>query len=352
MLRDATLRAFLELAGATVSAFNKNEMIVHLRNGSEVLFRTASEPDRLRGPSISWWFGDEAALCDVRAYEIMLGRLRQFGKMGYAWIATTPKGRNWVWQLFVQAPTASRRLYRATSADNVYLDPAVLEVWRGAYAGDFARQELGGEFVAFEGLIYPEFRREIHVSELLPERWRYTVAGVDWGYANPGVILVFAVDSDGRMFQVAEYYQRQRRVEEWVEIALQARRTWNIETFYCDPAEPDFIAAFRDAGLPAEEANHAVQAGLQAVKNRLVVQGDHSPRLMVHSSCVHTIAEFESYQWAQNRYGVKDQPLKANDHCMDALRYAVMGADYSLGESLEAARLRYAEPYRIGIGDF
>ncbi|MCZ7539728.1 MAG: phage terminase large subunit [Anaerolineae bacterium] len=327
MLRDATLRTFLDLSGPAVARFNRNEMTATMRNGSEVLFRTASEPDRLRGPSISWWFGDEAALCEYRTYEIMMGRLRQFGQLGYAWIATTPKGRNWVWQHFIQAEKPGRAIYRATSADNVYLDQAVLDIWRQTYSGDFAAQELGGEFVAFEGLIYPEFRREVHVATKLPAGFQYVIAGVDWGFANPGVVLVFGADGDGRMWQVAEHYQRQRRVEEWVGVAKQARDTWNIRTFYCDPSEPDYIRQFREAGLHAEQANNAVNTGLQAVKNRLVVQGDGRPRLTVSADCVYTIAEFESYQWAENRQGMKDQPVKANDHCMDALRYAVMGVD-------------------------
>ena len=77
----------------------------------------------------------------------------------------------------------------------------------------------------------------------------------------------------------------------------------------------------------ARRQGQQYNTGLQAVKNRLVVQGDGRPRLTVSADCVYTIAEFESYQWAENRQGMKDQPVKANDHCMDALRYAVMGVD-------------------------
>jgi len=345
MLRDATLRTFLEMAGETVRQFNKNEMSVTLANGSEVLFRTASEPDRLRGPSISWWFGDEAALCEYRAYEIMIGRLRQFGKLGYAWIATTPKGRNWVWQHFVQGARPGRKLFRATSQDNVYLDRAIIEAWRQTYSGDFALQELGGEFVAFEGLIYPEFRRELHVVGHTPERFAYTIAGVDWGFANPGVILPFGIDSDGRMWQMGEHYKRQRRIEDWVEVAKQVYRTWNTQTFYCDPAEPDYIQMFRDAGLPAEAANNTVTTGLQAVKSRLVMREDFKPRLVLTNDCVFTIAEYESYQWAENRYGIRDQPVKANDHAMDATRYAAMGIE--TGGFIDGA-LNYADDGGIG----
>jgi hypothetical protein len=67
--------------------------------------------------------------------------------------------------------------------------------------------------------------------------------------------------------------------------------------------------------------------GIQVVKNRLAVQGDGKPRLMVHVDAANTLADFEQYQWLENRDGLRDQPRKTNDHAMDALRYAAMGVD-------------------------
>jgi PBSX family phage terminase large subunit len=339
MLRDATLRTFLEVSGEAVKQFNRNEMTAKMQNGSEILFRTASDPDRLRGPSVSWFFMDEAALCLHRAYEIMIGRLRQFGVFGYAWMATTPKGRNWVWQKFVQNMTAGRKMFKAVSSDNVYLDKAVLEAWQQSYTGDFAKQELEAEFVSFEGLIYPEFTPEKHGTTIIPNQFTQVIAGVDWGYVHAGVILVLGLDGDGRAWVIEEHYQRQRRIEEWVSVAKEVRQTWGIKTFFCDPSEPDYIKAFRDAGLPAQAADNSVNSGLQRVKNRLVVQKDGRPRLMVHRSCVWLESEFQAYQWAVNRFGQRDMPLKANDHTLDALRYAVMGLDAGQKPlSVEASR--------------
>jgi PBSX family phage terminase large subunit len=340
MLRDATMRSFFEIAGDLVRDFNKNEYLVTLHNGSEVIFRTTSNPDRLRGPSISWWFGDEAALCEAITWKIMIGRLRQHGRRGYAWLATTPRGRNWVWKTFVQTQAEGRKIFKASSADNVYMDPEIVAAWRAEYVGDFALQELEGEFIAFEGLIYPEFRREVHVRAQMPDHFAYVVAGVDWGFANPGVILVIGVDSDDRLWLVEEHYQRQRLVADWTNVAKQVHDTWRPTRFYCDPSEPDNIKAFRDAGVQAIKANNTVTPGLQAVKNRLVVRADKKPRLFVSRAAVNTIAEFESYQWAENRHGMRDEPLKTNDHALDALRYAAMGIDRQ--QPIKAKTRRYA----------
>ena len=49
MLQDATLRTFFDIGGDLVTDYNKNEHRATMVNGSEVLFRSADNPDRLRG---------------------------------------------------------------------------------------------------------------------------------------------------------------------------------------------------------------------------------------------------------------------------------------------------------------
>ena len=113
MLRDATLRMFLDLAGPLIKDFHKSEMMATMVNGSEVLFRSADNPDRLRGPNLHWWAGDEGALYGKDVWPIMIGRLRAGGRAGHAWVTTTPKGRNWLYER--QSEIA---IFRARTRDN------------------------------------------------------------------------------------------------------------------------------------------------------------------------------------------------------------------------------------------
>jgi PBSX family phage terminase large subunit len=340
MLRDASIRTFFEIAGDLVTDWRKSENIAVLRNGSEILFRSADKPDTLRGPNLTYWWGDEAAYYQSDVWRVMIGRLRQYGAQGYAWVTTTPKGRNWLYREFVQQQRADYAIFNIRTTQNPFLDRAYVTGLQEAYTGDFARQELEGDFVAFEGLIYPEFNRDTHVTTEAAGQYAYYVAGVDWGYANPGVILVFGVDGDGRMTLVREEYQRQRRIEEWAALARALYDTFRIQTFYCDPAEPDFIEAFRNVGCPATQANNEVLPGIQAVKNRLVLRGDGRPRLRLSAEAVNTAVEFEQYAWMENRDGVRDAPKKTNDHALDALRYACMGIEEYTG-ALFAGALTY-----------
>lgn len=326
MMRDATLRTFQDVAGPAFRDFNKNEMLAKV-GGAEVLFRSADNPEHLRGPNLHWAYIDEAALCHESTWPIIMGRLRAGGKAGPCWVTSTPRGRNWLWREFVEQQRPDYQIFRAKTSDNPYLAEDFVRGLTDSYAGAFAAQELSGEFVAFEGLVYDGFDRLVHVTKAPDNLVRY-VAGVDWGYTNPAVILVLGMDSDGRAWIVEEFYQRRRLIGEVTAAAVEIASRYKVESWQCDPSEPANILEFVRAGLTARAANNDVRPGIQRVSARLAKQGDGRRRLYVTPGCANTIAEMESYVWAENKQtGLKDDPAKANDHSMDALRYAIMAVD-------------------------
>lgn len=332
MLRDATLRTFQLVAGDAIKAFHKSEMLATLRGGMEVMFRSADNPDRLRGPNISWLWIDEAGLCPEGTWEVAIGRLREGGRAGPAWVTGTPKGRHtWLYRTLPQMT-----LFRAATKDNPHLDPQFVASLEASYSGAFARQELLGEFVSFEGLVYDEFQRDRHITST-DGPWQRVLAGMDEGYTNPAVILVIGLDGDSRAHVLSEFYQRRTLQADVVGEAQRLCHVHGIETFIADPSAAGLIAEMRSAGLPVREADNAVFAGIQHVKGMLAVAGDGRPRLTVDPSCVQTIAEMESYVWKDGKAGARDEPEKVNDHAMDALRYALYtGAGSPSPESLIA----------------
>ena len=317
MLRDATFRSVQTVCGDVLRDFRASEFICRIGK-SEVLFRSADQPDRLRGPNLSGAWMDEGAMCPKGTWEIIIGRLREGGRAGPCWVTTTPKGRNW---LYERQPEMT--IYRTRTQDNPYLSPDFVRSLEASYTGKFARQELEGEFVGFEGLVYEEFDRGVHVHNG-EHTFVKVIAGVDEGYTNPAVILVLGIDGDGRAFVVEEFYQRRRLQGEVVAEAQRLQAQYHIEAFFADPSAAGLIADMRKAGLPVKPARNEVYPGIQAVKARLAVQGDGHTRLAIAPSCANTISEFESYCWKESRQGIKDEPEKVNDHAMDALRYATV----------------------------
>lgn len=338
MLQDASLRTLRDVAAGAVRAFNKSDMRLTFDNGSEVLLRSADAPDRLRGPNLSYAWLDEAALLRAEVWTIMLGRLRAFGQRGSIWATSTPRGRGWLYNAFVRDANADTYLVQAASADNVHLDPAVVAAWQTAYSGDLARQELEGIFVSYRGLVYDTFNPALHVLADAPATFSRAIAGVDFGYSNPGVMLVLLVDSDNRATLVHEAYETQRSTDAWLAVGQALHQQYGIERLYCDPAAPDAIQLFADGGLPAVPADHRVLPGIVAVQRRLVPDAAGVPGLRVHRSALNTLREFERYEWDA---GADARPVKRDDHAMDALRYAVMGLDAPPRKPLQASVGRY-----------
>jgi phage terminase large subunit len=326
MLDDATYRSFKQVAGAFLVDYNASKGLARMANGSEIIFRSTQDPDTLRGPSISYWHGDEAALSPAEVWSIMLGRLRQDGRQGYAWLTTTPKGKQWIYKIFAQTfvDDPDYRLIRVKTHANPFVSREWIEALEANYHGEYARQELYGEFVGWEGLIYPEFDRARHTTNTFPTHYEEVIAGVDWGFNNPGVIQVCGV-RDGVVYNIHEEYAARRGIDDWARIALQLRHSFGVSAFYCDPSEPAYIEKLREQGCKAHAANNSVLPGIQAIKRRL-----NSNTLLHYAGAVHTFAEYEAYQWARKGSESTEHPLKSNDHALDALRYAVMGIEHGM----------------------
>src|SRR5262249_18107414 len=159
MLADATLRMFLALAealGVVDPAEVKRSAppSMRLRTGAEVLFRSADEPDRLRGPNLSGVWLDEASLMSEDVFTVAIGRLREGGEQGWLSATFTPKGRqHWTFETFATG-RPNTALYRARTTDNPFLPPGFHDTGRGQYTSPLAAQELEGEFLDAGGLLF------------------------------------------------------------------------------------------------------------------------------------------------------------------------------------------------------
>lgn len=320
MLRDATQRTLLDLlrtVGIPYEHHKTENRITITPSGHEVIFRSLDNPDSVRGPNLEWIWNDEASLITREAWSIVKGRAR-VGDNPQAWATFTPKGRNWCWEEWERDATGDETdpthpLYRVKTTENPEL-PDDFAFTLG-YTGRFAEQELGGEFVAFEGVVYPMFSRPQHVRTVDVTDWTTTLA-VDVGTRNPTAILTGRKASDGRRHIEAEVYRRGMSSDEITDaIAAEADRT-KPEAIYLDPSANDYILALQRRGYPAVKANNDVIYGIGAVTTAF------ADGLTIDPSCVNLIAELESYHYPDNRTE-SDKPVKELDHAADALRYLI-----------------------------
>jgi PBSX family phage terminase large subunit len=311
MLRDIDWVEANKFLGESVKV-TKAEMAIDIPGGGRMLFRSADTPDRIRGISANCALIDEAGYCPAETYDIVMGRLS--GRPGLLRIVTTPRGRNWLYE-----KQSEMTVFKSSTFENKSLPAEYLEMVKSAYTGNFARQELYGDFVAFEGLVYPMFSRDIHVKTRKPEDFKTHWLGNDEGYANPSVILDVGIDNDGRMHVFREWYRRCQLQD----TVVAANKTWHDEIHphgvVVDSSAAGLIAALRDVNVYAVGHKGRVLDGIGKVQNMLAIAGDGKPRLTIDPSCIQTIAEIESYCWKEG----KDEPEKQNDHAMDTVRYIV-----------------------------
>lgn len=319
MLRDATQRTLLGLFDqlGVGYEFRKGENAVTIpASGHEIIFRSLDDPEKVRGPNLDWAWIDEASLVERMAWSIVIGRVR-VGAAPQAWATFTPKGRNWCWEVWERDGDTEHPLYRVRTDENPELPEGFAESL--GYAGAFADQELGGEFVVFEGLVYPMFSRAAHVRSVDCAGWEGTL-GVDAGVRNPSAIVTIRHAGDAR-HQEREVYRRGMGGDELkAAVRQEADRLGRcLRSIEIDPSAAGLIVDLRREGYPANKANTAVSDGIRAVTTAL------TDGMTVDPSCVNTIAEYESYAYPDGNRRDADTPVKQNDHALDAVRYSIVG---------------------------
>ena len=254
--------------------------------------------------------------------------------------------RHWILE---RAKVGSLHLFRSVHEDNpVLYDEAGNLTAQGertfatldALTGVRHKRLRLGIWATAEGAVYENFDASIHAQVRPFDEFKSWGLAIDEGYTNPAVILLIGIDSDDRWHIMREFYERgklqsavvhaagefadyvsvsskEALIASGIEEEEAAEQVLRLTTVAVDAAAAGLIADLANAGLPAQAAKGRVLDGIYAIQNRLKVAGDGQPRLTVDPSCVNTINEFESYIWKPE----KDQPVKQNDHAMDALRY-------------------------------
>jgi PBSX family phage terminase large subunit len=224
-----------------------------------------------------------------------------------------------------------------------------------------------GMWAAAEGMIYEAFDRARHVVDPAtlieegvtqadgrphPAGTKRCVGAADWGYTNPGVLHVYAVDGDGRMVLLHETYRTGHLIDWWTAKAAELDAFYGVEAWACDPSEPAYIEQFRAAGLAAVAGDNAIAAGIQRVQQRLATAPDGRPRLRFSGGALDqrdplldeqkrpcsVLEELPAYVWdTRPNAALKELPVDRDNHAADCARYAVGLVDASQGAMDDAA---------------
>lgn len=360
-LRITTYKTFLDMCPKELIVEHRvADAIVRVRSGegktSNIIFRGLDEPDKLRSLNLNAAYIDEASQVSEPAFTLLQTRLRG-PHIRRILLTTNPAGHDWIYGLFFKQDGFSKeaaklfKLIRAPSTENTFLPEGYVESMMSTFSQERIQREIMASFDAFEGMVYPEFRRDLHVIPpfQLDKQWpRYM--GMDHGYRNPAAAVWGAVDGDNNVYIYREFYEKEWLIEEIcrgkgskpgivplskgekLELAVidpstrAARNERNGEkvsdfTIYLEHMPVDF---------PLRVANNDVTVGIDRVKSYLKPQGDGKPKLYIFDTCPNLIEELTKYRYQElrsNQVGSrneKEAPRKHDDHLADAIRYLMM----------------------------
>jgi PBSX family phage terminase large subunit len=212
--------------------------------------------------------------------------------------------------------------------------------------GVMALRYREGEWVAYEGLVYP-FDPQKHIVKPfdIPKDWKRVIV-IDFGFDHPFVCQWWAVSPSDAWFLYREIYYSRRTVKTHSAQIKHYNEIDGIEPrIICDHDAED-QATLIENGLITQNAQKDRQSGQQAVfdkfeNNQIFFFEDctieRDTRLVMEKKPASTIEEFPSYIWTNK---AKEDMTKEKDDGMDSIRYGIYttlkssGLIYSTSSSL------------------
>lgn len=289
--------------------FSYTEFVYSFKNGSYIELVGLEDEGKARGPGRDILFINEANLIKKSLFDQLA--MRTTGKI----ILDLNPAESECW-CYILADKPENKKIHSTYLDNITNlsknQISYIESYRDAdpYMWEVFGLGLRGRTT---DMIYTHWK----ICDDLPMKGE-VFFGQDFGYNVPSA-LVLCEYYEGSIYCKQWIYQRKLTTNDLIEYYKELGVSKTIEIF-CDNAEPKTIEELQRAGYNAKEADKDVTEGIRKVKSM--------PLYITHDS-QDIVSEIKGYKWRTDQEGkpiqdkFKDEPVKLNDHAMDAIRYAV-----------------------------
>lgn len=337
--------------------WRKSDMEIEWDNGSRTLFSNLDDTENFKSLELDTVFIDEGAEVPDAVYDILLpGRLR--GKAGVSrngkaagrgWVTTNPGASGWLRRNFVDNQIPDHEWFHAPTWENVYNPTGYNEELARKYTGVWFKRFLEGDWMAFEGQVFPMFDRERHIlpADWSPDIKQYEILeGWDFGYVHPTAVVWIAAHRRGEYPPVvfADYEMQGGTPKLHAENVRAVRSRFflpdNIITSYGDPAAKatfqnsgsTFLEEYEKEGifLTPSEPNSWTRAMRLAshLENTMETSEGEFPCILFCPRVKRTVDSVLTARWKEEKApSGEDNPeriLKENDHLFDAMSYALI----------------------------
>jgi len=350
--RDIAYQMMLkELKTITVKAVESPSREITVRNlkgtTSLIQLRGWEAIETLRGQAFDMLIIDEVA--SMKNFWLNWGEVLRptlTDRKGLVMFISTPKGFNHFYDLCNKELTDQDfKTFHFTSYDNPYLPVEELDTAKRTLPEEIFLQEYMASFQKTQGLVYKEFNREKHLYEELPKKKFDKYGCIDFGFRNPAAVLDVYFDGEN-IWVEDEWYKTERtdiQIADYVSLC-------KFKAVYPDPENQSAIEELKRKNVNVREVKKgkgSIEHGINSVKEILI-----NDTLRINKKCVNLISEFEMYSYDDEK-GDKNEnenPIKANDHALDALRYFISSFLPIIQRKEMAFPIRYTEPKSLNPG--
>lgn len=326
-------------------------------NGSTIMLVGFNDPSAKLGGQPGAIFIEEMSEISLEMYNYLEGRVgRQPGmppESSIIFSVGNPRGHYPLYRRLCKGDGADqsakdRQLwYKGDPMGNKKnLPPGYYEQMLAAYPKELQDRFVLGSDDTHAGQVYPEFNREIHVSDFQwKDNWK-AYMGVDVGLIDPTVALMMGYDdATGDVYVRGEYYQPNSltpdnaqgilKLASDIGFPIHGQDTVRVADNQIMEKDKNFGLSDQDCysqhGIllrPSDGKKGSLKPGIKKIKDLLMPRAGRLPRLHIHQSCRHTIEEFWMYEWETPKNPAemlkfREVPKEDYNHCMDALRYGI-----------------------------
>ena len=353
----------VELIG--IARYNDKDKVLKFGNGSSINFQYCardSDLDRMQGTEYDIIFLDEATQLSEHQMKTITACLRgvnNFPKRVYYTCNPGGQGHQYIKRIFIdkryedgeepgdytfiQSLVTDNKVLMESQPDYIRqleaLPPKLREAW------------LYGSWDVYEGQFFEEFtdrpdhyldRQWTHVIEPfeIPDNWTIYRC-FDWGYNHPFACEYFAMDTDGILYNILEFYGCTKTPNEglkWIPSKvfaemhkIETEHRWLKGKNIIGVADPAIWNAEYGESIAETAAKHQVYfskgdnerlAGWMQMHYRLAFDENGYPMMYIFKNCKGTIRTLPLLMYDEHK--PEDIDTEGEDHIADAIRYLCM----------------------------
>jgi phage terminase large subunit len=317
-LRMSTMLPFIDMLksyGIYSEAAHNKTFNSYIHNKNFIQFFSLDDAEKIKSTEFNYIWMEEANEFSYEDYinlKLRLSGAKFKGEQNHLYLSLNPIDANgWIPERAVKEQDVE--VIKSNYLDNPFLSIDYVKNLNDLMQQDEAyyRVYVLGEWGKLEGKIFTNYKLIPALPDMIGAKWAY---GLDFGLINPSALVKVYLLGD--RFYIEERLYKEGLTNKDIIEKLSHEERGDI---YGDPSSKMMIEEIRRAGYPAWEGHKGVKESIDLMQRQT---------LYIPEESMHLTKEIQGYCWKKDpndREKFISEPIKVNDHALDAARYAIWG---------------------------